>query len=347
MRNPTPRGISFIIALIVSLVVGIVNWIIDINFVNSVIMTLVAFIISFFSSFYSIEIFIYRKIKLIYKSIHRLKKQQLAPNIIGKEAWTHDPLENVNQEVLNWATSQKEEIEQLKKLELFRKEFLGNVSHELKTPIFNLQGYIHTLIDGAIDDPAVNKNFLKKAAKSVDRLSDLVEDLIHISQLETGQLRMSMGKFDIHHLVLEIFEGLETRADERNIKLTFKEGCDKPFWVLGDKVRINQVLVNLIVNSIKYSKSEGKTQVSFYDMDENILIEISDEGEGIEEEHLPRLFERFYRVDKSRSRHEGGSGLGLAIVKHIIEAHNQTINVRSNVGKGTTFGFTLKKTRPE
>ena len=245
--------------------------------------------------------------------------------------------------MLEWARSQANEIEQLRKLEAFRKEFLGNVSHELKTPIFNIQGYIHTLLDGAIDDPEVNIRFLKKAGKSLDRLSDLVEDLISISQLETGQLKMEMEKFDIHALCVDIYEALEMRAGEKGIELTFKEGCDKPFWVYADKARIRQVLVNLIVNSVKYGKQGGRTLISFYDMDENILIEVADNGEGIEAVHLPRLFERFYRVDRHRSREEGGSGLGLAIVKHIIEAHNQTINARSKVGSGTTFGFTLRK----
>lgn len=347
MRNPTPRGIAFICASVLAILVFVFGYIPNRELDTSIFLSVFTFTASFILVFYLVEVFIYRKIKLIYKTIYRLKTEQKSPDITRKEVWQHDPMEEVNMEVINWAKSQKDEIEQLKRLELFRKEFLGNVSHELKTPIFNLQGYIHTLLDGAIDDPEVNKKFLKKAAKSIDRLTDLVEDLIHISQLETGQLRMEMEKFDIHNLTLEIFEALEMRANEKQVTLTFKEGCDKPFWVYADRGRIRQVLVNLIVNSIKYGRQGGKVLVSFYDMDELILVEVADDGEGIEEHHLNRLFERFYRVDKSRSRDEGGSGLGLAIVKHIIEAHNQTINVRSKVGKGTTFGFTLKRTKPE
>jgi two-component system phosphate regulon sensor histidine kinase PhoR len=251
----------------------------------------------------------------------------------------------MNKEVISWARDQKQQMEDLKRLADFRKEFLGNVSHELKTPIFNIQGYIHTLIDGAIDDPDVNVRFLRKAAKSADRLSDLVADLLAISQLESGELVMEMERFDMNALVKDVYEQLEVRAKERGISLIIKEGCNKPFWVFGDRYRIRQVILNLVNNSIKYGKELGTTTAAFYDMDENILIEIGDNGEGISQDHLPRIFERFYRVDRSRTRESGagGTGLGLAIVKHIIEAHQQTINVRSTIGQGTTFGFTLKK----
>jgi two-component system phosphate regulon sensor histidine kinase PhoR len=228
-------------------------------------------------------------------------------------------------------------------MERYRKEFLGNVSHELKTPIFNIQGYINTLLDGAWEDQEVLIHFLKKAAKSTDRIASLVEDLESISQLESGFLTMEMEIFDINDLIHDIFDSLDFRAAEKNIRLDFKEGCDTPFIVEADKDRVRQVIINLLVNSIKYGKENGYTLIGLYDMDENILIEVTDNGIGIEEEHLPRLFERFYRVDKSRSRDEGGTGLGLSIVKHIIEAHDQTINVRSTKGVGTTFAFTLKK----
>ena len=343
IRNPTPRSIALYTAIAVALLVGGFSIFFNRDWLDGILLFAATGIVSFFFFYYALEIFIYRKIKLIYKNIHRLKTTRYKSSVFNKTGMSGDPISEVNQEVILWAKDQRAEIEELKKLENFRKEFLGNVSHELKTPIFNIQGYIHTLLDGAIDDPEVNIHFLKKAAKSVDRLCDLVEDLINISQLETGQLKMEMEKFDIHALAKDIFESLEMKAQERNIELSFKEGCDQPFWVYADKYRIRQVLVNLIVNSVKYGKDNGHTFCAFYDMDENILVEISDNGEGIEERHLPRLFERFYRVDKSRSREAGGNGLGLAIVKHIIEAHEQTINVRSKVGHGTTFGFTLKK----
>ncbi|MBI1223517.1 MAG: sensor histidine kinase [Bacteroidetes bacterium] len=343
IRNPTPRSIALSTAFLVALLVGGLTSFIQSSWEQGLWFFLLTLVLSFVLFYYALEIFIYRKIKLIYKNIHRLKTTRQKSTVFNKASLTSDPISEVNQEVILWAKDQNAEIEELKKLENFRKEFLGNVSHELKTPIFNIQGYIHTLIDGAIDDPEVNVHFLKKAAKSVDRLCDLVEDLINISQLETGQLKMEMEKFDIHALVKDIFESLEMKAMEREISLNFKEGCDQPFFVYADKYRIRQVLVNLIVNSIKYGKDGGHTFCAFYDMDENILVEISDNGEGIAEKHLPRLFERFYRVDKSRSREAGGNGLGLAIVKHIIEAHDQSINVRSKIGAGTTFGFTLKK----
>jgi len=347
IRNPTPGKVSLLTSILLALLVSTVVYYVNPD-INDVLLSFgVVLVASFILNFVAIEVFIYRKIKLIYKTIHRLKTKRKLGDALRETSLGHNPIDEVNQEVLEWAQSQRTEIEELRKLESFRKEFLGNVSHELKTPIFNIQGYIHTLLDGAIDDPEVNIRFLKKAAKSLDRLSDLVEDLISISQLETGQLKMEIERFDIHALVADVFEGQEMRAKEKNITLAFKEGCDKPFWVYADKYRIRQVIVNLVVNSIKYGRQDGKTLVSFYDMDENILTEVADNGEGIDEVHLPRLFERFYRVDKHRSREEGGSGLGLAIVKHIIEAHNQTINVRSKVGAGTTFGFTLKKAGSE
>jgi two-component system phosphate regulon sensor histidine kinase PhoR len=244
---------------------------------------------------------------------------------------------------MEWADDKAREIAELKQMEQYRREFIGNVSHELKTPIFNMQGYLHTLIDGGIHDDKINLDYLYKAAGNLDRLNNIVEDLESISLLESGSLEMEMRKFDIHELAQQVFESLEMQADSNDIELGFKKGCDKSTMVVGDHERIRQVLTNLVSNSIKYGRENGKTQVGFYDMDENVLVEISDNGIGIDKEHLSRLFERFYRIDKSRSRHQGGTGLGLAIVKHIIEAHDQTIHVRSTPGVGSTFGFTLRK----
>ncbi|MEO1438596.1 MAG: ATP-binding protein, partial [Bacteroidota bacterium] len=235
----------------------------------------------------------------------------------------------------------RKEIEDLKKLEAYRRDFIGNISHELKTPLFNIQGYLDTLMEGGLEDPSINRMYLQRAATNVNRLSNIVEDLDMISQLEASELHLDITRFDIRALAYEIFDDFEMKADERDVKLAIKEGCDKPFFVLADRERIRQVLGNLISNSIKYGVEHGKTVVSFYQMDKNILIEVSDNGLGVEEKHLPRLFERFYRADKSRSREQGGTGLGLSIVKHLIEAHNQTINVRSSLGVGSTFGFTL------
>lgn len=344
IRNPKPLYITLFIAAVLSFLLASSNYMMNNDTNQALTILTLTFIASFLLFFYSIEYFIYRKIKLIYKTIHSLKTQKYDAQL-SKYSLLNDPISKMNKEVISWARDQKQQMEELKRLADFRKEFLGNVSHELKTPIFNIQGYIHTLIDGAIDDPEVNIRFLKKAAKSADRLSDLVADLLAISQLESGELVMEMERFDINALVKDVYEQLEVRAKERGISLIIKEGCNKPFYVYGDRYRIRQVVLNLVNNSIKYGKELGTTTAAYYDMDENILIEIGDNGEGISQEHLPRIFERFYRVDKSRARESGagGTGLGLAIVKHIIEAHQQTINVRSTIGQGTTFGFTLKK----
>lgn len=343
IRNPSPWNISLLNSLLLTGALAVLLFFIEAPLINSLFYLLLFFVFSFITILITLEIFIYRKIKLIYKIIHDFKSKKTDRRKFLNIKATKDPISDVNEQVLSWVVNQNNELAELKKEEAFRKEFLGSVSHELKTPIFNIQGYLDTLLDGAIHDDSVNISFLRKAAKSADRLNLLVNELLAISQIETGKLQMKLEKFDIHQLTIEVFEGLEMRANSRNIVLKIKDGCDHAFYVMADKERIRQVLVNLIVNAINYGKNGGYVMVSFYDMDENILIEVSDNGEGITQEHLPRLFERFYRVDQSRSREFGGTGLGLAIVKHIIEAHEQTINVRSTENKGTTFGFTLKK----
>jgi two-component system phosphate regulon sensor histidine kinase PhoR len=280
---------------------------------------------------------------LIYKTISIQKSEK------GK---VKDILENdenlfdrVRKEVEEYERNKIAEIEQLKTMENYRKDFFGNVSHELKTPIFNIQGYIETLLDGAVDDPTINKQYLLKAAANVERLNNIVQDLLEISQYEAGKLSLEIDRFDVTQLVKEIFDSFEIKANDKKIKLVFKKGSDKPFYVMADKARIAQVFNNLIVNAINYGNQDGEVSIGFFEMEPNLLIEVGDNGPGISEEHLPRLFERFYRVDKHRSRTEGGTGLGLAIVKHIVEAHGQSINVRSTVGKGSTFWFMLKKAK--
>lgn len=345
MRNPKPITVATLISVILALVLGTVSFFLtDFTIINTVIIATLTFGLSFFLFFYTLEYFIYRKIKLIYKTIHSLKTQKYNA-VLSNFDWDKDPITEMSKEVIKWARDNRMEIDQLKRLADFRKEFLGNVSHELKTPIFNIQGYIHTLIDGAMDDPEVNKRFLMRAAKSADRLSDLVADLLSISQLESGELEMEMERFDVNLLVKDVYEQVEEKAKNRGIHLEIKEGCNKPFFVFADRYRIRQVLLNLVTNAIKYGKPGGFTVASYYDMDENILVEIADNGPGIAQDHLPRIFERFYRVEKSRTRESesGGTGLGLAIVKHIMEAHRQTVNVRSTLGQGTTFGITLQK----
>ena len=289
--------------------------------------------------------FIYDRIKLIYKTIHNLKtpKSQLKAIIKNDD----DPLESVNKDVVTWAETKQQEIETLIEQEEYRRDFLGNVSHELKTPIFNIQGYIHTLLDGGLEDEEINRKFLIRADKSVERLISVVEDLDVIARLESGRLELNIQKINIVDLVKEIIEIEEMKAEKRNISISFNGKYDKPIYVMADGDQIRQVYINLIDNSIKYGAKDGSIKLRFYDMDQNILCDVADDGPGIEPKHLPRLFERFYRIDKARDRHTGGTGLGLSIVKHIIEAHGTTINVRSLTegNSGTTFSFTLKKAK--
>ena len=255
---------------------------------------------------------------------------------------TKTTLEDVKDTVTEWALSAEEEISSLKSLENYRKKFVGDISHELKTPIFSIQGYLHTLIDGGLYDENINKKYLLRAASNADRLQMIVDDLEMINKLEAESEALDITSFDLKELVLEVFSDLGIIARKKSVSLIFKPGADKAFMVEADREKIRQVLINLINNSIKYGRDGGVTKISFYDMDKVVLTEVSDNGVGIEEEHLKHVFDRFYRADKSRSRNIGGSGLGLAIVKHIIEAHKQKITVRSTPGLGSTFGFTLK-----
>jgi two-component system phosphate regulon sensor histidine kinase PhoR len=286
--------------------------------------------------------FIFEKINPIYKTIHQ---KNIPEKDLRRDLEEKDIISEVNDEVVSWAKNKTREIAQLKQMARYRKEFLGNVSHELKTPIFTIQGYVLTLLDGAIDDPDINKRYLKKAEKSINRMISIVEDLEAITKFESGELTLNYETFDIVSLMKDVFETQELKAKEKGTRLTFDSKYDKPIRVYADKERIFQLASNLIINSINYGKTNGRTTVSFMDMGDNILVEVTDNGLGIDEKDIPRIFERFYRVDKSRSREQGGTGLGLAIVKHVIEAHNQTINVRSTPGKGSSFAFTLSKAK--
>jgi two-component system phosphate regulon sensor histidine kinase PhoR len=255
-------------------------------------------------------------------------------------------LEEVSEDVEAWAEEKKQEIEILKQNEQFRKEFLQNLSHEFKTPVFAIQGYVESLLNGGMNNPEINKRFLENTSKNVERLSNLIQDLDEISSLERGELLLLKSNFIIQDLVKEVFESLLLKAEANNISFSIKKGCESPLTVFADKEKIRQVLVNLIENSVKYSKSNGHIAASLYNTDgKHILVEISDDGIGIAEKNLPRIFERFYRTEEGRSMDITGSGLGLAICKHIIEAHGQTIHVRSTPDVGTTVGFTLEAKR--
>jgi two-component system phosphate regulon sensor histidine kinase PhoR len=347
MKFTSPKAIAAILALISSISMGLVvvffpSAVDELGQWDVIIALGVVFLMMYFVSLTLIVRFITERIKPIYKTIQSLK---IPEDKLQKNLTSRDVISDVNRDVVEWAAKKSEEINRLKELEGYRKEFLGNVSHELKTPIFNIQGYVLTLLDGALSDPSINRKYLERAEKSINRLISVVEDLESISKLESKVLKLETDKVNIVKLVNEVFEAHEMRAKDKGIRLMFDAEYDSPIWVLADKKRIFQALTNLVVNSINYGKKGGKTKVSFMDMSDNILIEVNDNGIGISKEDVPRIFERFYRVDKSRSREQGGTGLGLAIVKHIIEAHNQTVYVRSSLNEGTSFVFTLEKFR--
>jgi two-component system phosphate regulon sensor histidine kinase PhoR len=292
-------------------------------------------------SLFTIKSYVAYKLKPIYSMV--LSRDVHTTEIVDEMKDKH--VENISEELTAWADDNDKEIARLKQSEAFRKQYLGNVAHELKTPIFNIQGYISTLLDGGLEDELINRKYLERAEKSIDRLINIVNDLDTISKLENDMNRLKMEKFDIVALAKEIIEQLEMEANKRDIKLTVKGADSLPsqFWVMADKHFVGQVLVNLIINSINYGKEGGSTRIKFRDMLDKILVEVEDTGVGIGKEDIPRIFERFYRVDKGRSREQGGTGLGLAIVKHIVEAHGERIKVRSELGVGTTFAFPLKK----
>ena len=324
MKDLSPKRISFFISLIFSLVFltlffFFTNYAILKNWVISIVGFLLVFVLLNW---------------ITLKIVQRFIMDKITPK---------DIISTAEKDVIDWAKDRKQEITQLKQMEKYRKEYLGNVSHELKTPIFNIQGYILTLLDGGIDDSNVNRMYLERAEKSINRMISIVDDLGIISSLESGELKLEPARFNIIKLVEEVFESQEIRAKEYNVTLKHTHSSYKPVFVEADRERIYQALNNLVLNSINYGKKNGVTTISFTDMGKNIMVEIADDGIGIAKQDIPRLFERFYRVDRSRSRNLGGTGLGLAIVKHIIEAHKQTVNVFSKIKKGSTFSFTLRK----
>jgi two-component system phosphate regulon sensor histidine kinase PhoR len=285
-----------------------------------------------------VERFIYRRVKKIYDDVSLLDSTTFRSQPITTDMAT------LTKEVKKFATDKKLEIETLKVREEYRREFLGNVSHELKTPLFTVQGYIATLLDGAMSDKTLRKKYLERAEKGVERLIYIVKDLDMITKLETGDLNLDYSIFDVVELVKNVFELLEMRASKKHITLTFDTKYANPIYVRADQEKIQQVVTNLVMNSIKYGREGGTTEVSIENLVKNkLIVRVTDNGEGIQKQHIPRLFERFFRVDKSGARSEGGSGLGLAIVKHIIEGHNEKIYVESQFGVGSEFSFTLEK----
>lgn len=309
------------------------------GWISIIIISILIFVFSFFILQYRVERFIYRRVKKIYDDISLLENTSFKNQSITTDITT------LSQEVKKFAHDKKIEIETLQIQEAYRREFLGNISHELKTPLFTAQGYLLTLLDGALEDPNIRKKYLQRAEKGVERLIYIVKDLDMITKLEAGDINIELIPFNIVEVIQNAFDLLEMKAAKKRISLTFDTIYKKPIMVIADRDKIQQVITNLVVNSIKYGKPGGTTEISIENLsNQKIIVRITDNGEGIEKKHFPRLFERFYRVNKSGSRNEGGSGLGLAIVKHIIESHQEKIYIESEFGIGSEFSFTLKKT---
>jgi len=344
-KNLSPKQLSAFTAGVIAVPVSIGIYFLDNNWKISLGAFILIFGVGYALILFTLETFIYRKIKLIYKLIYQTKATK-KEEVYFKYILPKKSIDEVREDVEKWGEKRNEEIELLKRNEAYRKEFLQNLAHEFKTPIFSIQGYVDTLLNGAMEDPNVSKKFLENAARNVDRLVNLVNDLDEISKLERGEQLLYKQNFVIQDLIKEVFESLTIKTQEKNITTFIKKGCEFPIGVFADKEKIRMVLINIIENASKYGRVNGSIMASIYITDEmHVLIEISDDGIGIEEEHLPRIFERFYRTDAGRSRDRGGTGLGLAICKHIIEAHNQRIHVRSTPDVGTTVGFTLEGKR--
>lgn len=346
-KNLSPRQLSAFTALALAFPISLGIFLLQLDWRVGLIAFALIFVGSFFLILTIIQNFIYRKIKLIYKFINQTKASK-KEEMYYKYILPQKSIDDVREDVEAWALQRSREVDLLKKNESFRKEFLQNLSHEFKTPVFAIQGYVDTLLQGAMEQPEVNKRFLEKAAKNAERLVNLLQDLDEISKLERGELKLAKQNFVIQDLVREIFESLSWKAEVRHTAFSIKKGCEPPLVVYADKEKIRQVISNLVDNSIKYGKFGGSTVASLYNTDDkNILIEISDDGMGINEKNLERVFERFFRTSEGRTRDATGSGLGLAISKHIIEAHGHTIHARSKENIGTTIGFTLSSRKEE
>lgn len=345
MKNLRPSYILILGSLLI-FVVMFVAFLVAGRFVTIEIKAALLFSLGIASLTYLVFYFLLRyffteKLKILYRSIRTGKFQNTASNPVKMN---EDIIEQAEIETKKWADERFSEISKLKEQEKFRREFLGNLAHELKTPVFSIQGYILTLLDGGLEDEAVNRTFLERASKATDRMTAILEDLDQLSKMEVNEIQLDLSRFDLTELVKEVFEELEMRAKKKKIRLRFSKDYD-PVFVRADRAKIAQVLTNLISNSIYYGNEKGETSVRFYILDDIITVEVSDNGPGIEASEIPRIFERFYRVEKSRDRNKGGSGLGLAIAKKIIETHGQTINVRSTIGVGSTFTFSLDKAK--
>ncbi|WP_447642829.1 MULTISPECIES: sensor histidine kinase [Chitinophagaceae] len=340
-KNLSPNQIYLLSALTIASVCIIPIAFLDHDWRVILVSYLLIFLFCYFFVKQIFDRFIYRKIKLIYKFINNTKAGK-KEEMYNRYILPQKTMEEVSMDVEKWAQKSMAEIESLKVMETYRRDFMQNLSHEIKTPVFAIQGYVDMLLDGVLEDEEESRRLLEKVGKNVDRMTHLLKDVDEIARLESGELAMAKEKFVVQDLIVEVFDSLSIQTLQRNISTSIKKGCELPIIVFADKEKIRQVVINIVSNAAKYGKDGGHIIASVYKIDtEKVLIEISDDGIGIGEEHLPRVFERFYRTDKSRNRKVGGTGLGLAICKHIIEAHDETIHIRSKLGVGTTIGFTL------
>ena len=339
-NNFNPYKFSLLSSLYISIGTYFVNNYSDLTIsLKSVLVSFIIFVLSFLVIQLRVKKLFFERVRQIYKDLEFESDSLIQTSVIDSD------MNSFAKDLEEFVKLKRSEIESLKKEDLYRKEFVGNVAHELKTPLFAIEGYISNLLDGAMDDKELLKKYLKRAEKSVDRLTYIIKDLDLITQLESSTLKLQITSFDIVKLTEEIIEDLEISASKKNIKIIFNKIYENEILVDADRNRIEQVLTNLITNSINYGAEKGTTEISFESDEENIMVKVNDNGEGISEENMPRLFQRFFRVDVSRSRSQGGSGLGLAIVKHIIDAHNENIYVQSTVGIGSEFSFSLKKSK--
>jgi len=340
-KNLSPRQLAALTALLLSSIIGLSVFVLFVDWKILIAYFIACFTVIYFLLYQILEFFIYRKIKLIYKLISETKASK-REEAYQKYILPRKGIDEVREDVEIWASRKKEQIQQLQSNEAFRKEFLQNLSHEIKTPIFAIQGYLELIADGAMDDVKVGQKFINQAQANVQRLVSLLNDVDVITNLEINKEPILKTSFIIQDLIQEVVHNLSVKWLKKNIQFSFKKASESPVNVFADKNKIYQVLVNIISNAAKYGKIDGQILASVYKIEDNkILIEISDDGIGIAEEHIPRLFERFYRTDDARSRDIGGTGLGLAICKHIIEAHKETLHIRSKINVGTTIGFTL------
>ena len=348
MKIKTIQGASLIVGIITLLCVAtgvVMSWFVHISsWWWGVIFAISSGVVLFFSTKQVIKSFFIQRIKPLYRVV--LGRDVKTAELSAELEQNNKTEKTVSAELNHWAEQNRREISRLKENEKYRKEFVGNVSHELKTPIFNIQGYISTLLDGGMNDPVMMRRYLERSEKSIDRLINITKDLETISKLESGVLNLKYERFDIASLTRDIVDTIEFEATKKDITIDIGWHSQQPYppvWVKADRYYVEQVLINLIINSIRHGNQGGHTFVKFIDLFDKILIEVRDDGRGIEKEDIPRVFERFYRTDKHRSREQGGTGLGLSIVKHVLEAHGESISLRSELGRGSTFSFTLSK----